>query len=123
MGPKTEAIYPLCSTLPAYPIVSMFWMFGNLVPERSVHETWNQCRRRKVERQESMVAEVKVLPNFAYPYDEERRGEVAEYLLHLSDVVDDLVEFCRDLARVGVVCGAVRRLVNGWHENVSESTN
>jgi hypothetical protein len=64
-----------------------------------------------------MVAEVKVLPNFAYPHDKARRGEAAKYLLHLSDVVDDLVEFYRDLARVGAVCGAV------WHEIVSESTN
>ena len=55
----------------------MFWMFGNLVPERSVHETWNQCRRGKGECQESMAVEVKVLPNFAYPHDEERRGEAA----------------------------------------------
>ena len=54
-----------------------------------------------------------------------KKGEVRlrEYLLHLNDLVDDLVEFYRDLARVGVVCGAVRRLVNGRHENVSESTN
>ena len=98
------------------------FLFGDLAPERSVHETWNQCRRRKGERQESMVAEVKGLPDFVYPHDEARWGEAAEYLLHLSDVVDDLVEFCRDLARVSVVCGAVR-LVNGRHENVSESTN
>ena len=51
-----------------------------------------------------------------------KQGEVtAENLRHLSDAVDDVVEFWRDLARVGVVCGDVRRLVNGRHENVSES--
>ena len=35
----------------------------------------------------------------------------------------DVVEFRCDLARVGVVCSDVRRLVNGRHENVGESTN
>ena len=82
---------------------------------------WNLCWCKGV-RQESMVAEVKVLPNFAYPHDKARRGEAAEHLLHLSDAVDELVEFYRDLARVGVVCGDVRRLVNGRHENISEGT-
>ena len=52
-----------------------------------------------------------------------KQGEVtAENLRHLSDAVDDVVEFWRDLARVGVVYGDVRRL-NGRHENVSESMN
>ena len=40
-----------------------------------------------------MVAEVIVLPTFAYP--------------HLSDAVDDVVEFWCDLARVDMVCGVV----------------
>jgi hypothetical protein len=70
-----------------------------------------------------MVGEVKALPTFAYPHDEARRREAAEHLLSLSDTVDDVVEFWRDLARVGVVCGDVCRLVNGWHGSVTESTN
>ena len=52
------------------------------------------------------VGEVKALIGFAYPHDEARRGSAAE-LLNLSDAVDDVVEFWRDLARVGVVCGVV----------------
>ena len=39
MGSKAEGIYPPDSTLPACPIVSMFWVFGNLVLEKSVCET------------------------------------------------------------------------------------
>ena len=70
-----------------------------------------------------MVGEEKALPTFACPHDEARRREAAEHLLNLSDVVNDVVEFWRDLARVSVVCGDVPRLVNGQHENVSESTN
>ena len=35
----------------------------------------------------------------------------------------DVVEFRCDLARVGAVCSDVRCLVNGRHENVSESMN
>ena len=104
-----EAICPLRSTLPLLPCLnaSMFWLFGNLVLERSVRESRNQCRRCKRDRRESMVREVRALATFAYPHDEARRGEAAEHLLHLSDAVDDVVEFWRDLARVGVVCGVV----------------
>ena len=50
---------------------------------------------------------MKALIVFAYPHDEARRGLAAEHLLNLSDAVDDVVEFWRDLARVGVVCGVV----------------
>jgi hypothetical protein len=50
---------------------------------------------------------VKALIVFAYPHDEARRGSAAEHLLNLSDAVDDVVEFWRDLARVGVACGVV----------------
>ena len=70
-----------------------------------------------------MVGKVKALATFAYPHDEARRREAAEHLLNLSDTVNDVVEFWCDLARVGVVCGDVCRLVNGRNENVSESTN
>ena len=66
---------------------------------------------------------MKALPTFAYPHDEARRREAVEHLLNLSDTVDDVVEFWRDLARVGVVCGDVCRLVNCRNENVIESTN
>ena len=53
------------------------------------------------------VGEVKAMPTFAYPHDEARRGEAAERLLHLSDAIDDVVEFWRGLARVSVVCGVL----------------
>ena len=63
---------------------------------------------------------------FAYPHDEARRGSAAEHLLNLSNAVDDIVEFWRDLARVGVVCGVVAMFNvqrSGLHVNVSENTN
>ena len=88
----------------------MFWLFRNLVLEKSVRESRDHCRRRKRDRRESMVGEVRALIGFAYPHeshDGARRGSAAEHLLNLSDAVDDVVEFWRDHARVGVVCGVV----------------
>ena len=72
MGPRAGAIHPLCSTLPRLPNDSTFWLIGNLVSERSVCERRNCCHRRKRDRRESMVGEVKAFPTFAYPYDEAR---------------------------------------------------
>ena len=80
-------------------------------------ETW--CRREQFARpgigvvdisesvESPRVGEVKALIVFAYPHDEAKRGSDAEHLLNPSDAVDDVVEFWRDHAKVGVVCGIV----------------
>ena len=88
------------------------------VPRRfGSSETW--CRREEVARpgigvvdisesvESPCVGEVKALIVFDYSHDEARRGSAAEHLLNLSDAVEDVVEFWRDLARVSVVCGVV----------------
>ena len=60
------------------------------------------------------VGEVKAMLTFAYPHDGARRVEAAEHHLHLSDVIDDVVEFWRGLARVSVVCGVLEMFAVLW---------
>ena len=80
--PKAETIHPLCSILPPYPNASTFWLFGNLVPERCVCESQTRCRWCKRDCWEPMVAEVKVLPTFAYRMT--KQGEARQRSIPIS---------------------------------------
>ena len=75
-------------------------------------ETFRQARKGGAERSDVLrerygIPVRFVLPTLAHPHEKARGGQATEHLHHLSDAVDEVVKFRRDLPRVGVVRAVV----------------